>query len=178
MRKSEQLSPSQALNRPIEHQADFRDFTYKEGDKYSRRLGFHVGKFGFLIAQQATSELSDILPICPIPFTASWLLGLINMRGNFVPVFDLYQLLEQEKKENVKKSMLLILGEGKTAGAFIVESLPVPLIFTNDDELNTLPPLPSNIASYVNKGYEKNEELWFNFEHYSFFEALATKVAT
>ena len=147
------------------------------GVQSSRRLGFTIGHFGFLIAPQAISELSDILPICPIPFTAEWLLGLINMRGNFVPIFDFHQLLQEEKKDNVKKPMLLILGEGEAAGAFMVENLPIPLIFTSDDELNSLPPLPPIITHYVSNGYEKNGQLWFNFDHYGFFESLATKVA-
>ncbi len=178
MRKTPNLSPSHALNRPIIHKTTSSAFAFDEGTEISRRLGFYIGHFGFLIAQQITSELSDILPICPIPFTTTWLLGLINLRGNFVPVFDLHQLLSVPKKENVKKQMLLVLGHGDSAGAIVIDDLPIPLTFSNNDELNTLPPLPGIITPYVTKGYDKNDgQLWFNFDHHGFFESLATKVA-
>jgi len=73
--------------------------------------------------------------------------------------------------------MLLILGQGETAGALVIEDLPIHLTFTDSDKLKSLPPLPAIIKSYTSSGYEKNGQLWFNFDHKGFFESLATKVA-
>jgi len=181
MRKIPKLTPSQALNRPLIRQAETHSEVFEEEIKTTRRLGFYIGDLGFLIAQQTTSELTDLLPICPIPFTATWLLGLINLRGNLVPVFDLHKLLQLEKR-TVKKQMLLILGEGHSAGAIVIDDLPIPLTFTNTEELTTLPPLPPMIKAYATSGYEKKNDddkkaqLWFNFDHQNFFDSLATKV--
>jgi chemotaxis signal transduction protein len=182
MRKLPKLTPSQALNRPLSRQAETSSDIFEEGIKTTRRLGFHIGDLGFLIAQQTTSELTDLLPVCPIPFTAAWLLGLINLRGNLVPVFDLHKLLQLEKRA-VKKQMLLILGESNSAGAIVIDDLPIPLTFTDSEELTSLPPLPAIIKAYATTGYEKKDDddkkgqLWFNFDHQGLFESLATKVA-
>ena len=177
MRKTLQLSPSQALNRPLIHKVEINSkaFGY-EKIQVIRRLGFHIGNFGFLTTQQAISELSELLTICPIPFTADWLLGLINLRGNLVPVFDLHQLLNLENQAD-KKQMLLILGEGEYAGAIVIDTLPVRLTFADADDLTHLPPLPPLIKPYVSSGYEKKAQLWFNFDHQGFFESLATQLA-
>lgn len=176
MRKKTKLTPSQALNRPLIRQTDGSAEVFDEGLKTTRRLGFQIGDIGFLIAQQATSELSQPLAICPIPFTANWLLGLINRRGNLVPVFDLHKLLQLEARD-IKKPMLLILGEGNSAGAIEIDDLPISVIFADSDELISLPPLPAIIKPYATSGYEKDGQLWFNFDPPAFFQSLATKVA-
>ncbi len=170
------LSPSQALNRPLIRTTD--DSTYRKHEELesTRRLGFRIGNIGLLIGEQATCELSEVLQICTIPFTAAWLLGLINLRGNLVPVFDLYQLLQLETGEDIKK-MLLILGREKTAGAIVIEELPIHLTFTENDKLTHLPPLPAIIKPYASSGYEKEGTVWFNFDHLGFFETLTTKLA-
>jgi twitching motility protein PilI len=170
------MLPSEALNRPLTRKADDNVQTTFSDQTITRRLGFKMGNLGLLIAQQATSELTDISQNCPIPFTASWLLGLINLRGNLIPVFDLHKLLQLQRPEQ-KKPMLLILGQGETAGAIVIEDLPIHLSFTDSDKLKSLPPLPAMIKSYASSGYEKNGQLWFNFDHKGFFESLATKVA-
>ena len=168
--------PSQALNRPL-NWATQQTKSHELENQISRRLGFYIGNLGLLIAKAAISELTYPLPLCPIPNTAAWLLGLINLRGNLVPVFDLHKLLQLKPKEDTIP-MLLILGSGESAGAMLIDSLPVHLnFFEEDDKLTTLPPLPNIIKSYASTGYEKEDEFWFNFDHLGFFEYLATQAA-
>ncbi|OQW95744.1 MAG: hypothetical protein BWK79_01365 [Beggiatoa sp. IS2] len=178
--KNAWLSPSEALNRPFTRQAD--DFTIHEFHaEVTRRLGFRIGNIGLLIAPRATSELTELLSVCPIPNTASWLCGLINLRGNLVPVFDLHKLLDLDSDESgvkaVKKPMLLILGQGETAGAIKIDNLPIHINLTLGDSLESLPPLPDALKPYATSGYEKNDDIWFNFDHFGFFHSLSSKIA-
>ncbi len=175
--KAPWLKPSAALNRPINRQADEAAYAAAAAQTEThRRLGFQLGNIGLLIAPRATSELMEITRICPIPNTATWLLGLINLRGNFIPVFDIDKLLQPEREAS-KKKMLLILGQGDKAGGIIIDGLPVHVTLSESDRLKTLPPLPEIIKKYATTGYEKNGEMWFNFDYLGFFQSLATKVA-
>ncbi|HHB92149.1 MAG TPA: hypothetical protein ENK59_02920 [Thioploca sp.] len=167
------MKPSQALNRPLIYHIGDNSNTYEE-EEITRRLGFRIGNLGLLIAQRAVSELLDIPQICSLPFTSSWLLGLINLRGNLVPVFDLFNLLQFQQID--KKQKLLILDQGESAGGIIINELPEHLSFSANDSLSSLPPLPDIIQPYATSGYEKNNQLWFNFEHIAFFKSLATKL--
>ncbi|MCK5719710.1 MAG: chemotaxis protein CheW [Thiomargarita sp.] len=169
------LSPSQALNRPLIRDDDDMNIALFEETSYTRRLGFYIGSVGLLIAYQAKSELVEVTQICKIPFTANWLQGLINLRGNLVPVFDLHELLQLEKMKT-KKTTLLILGQGDTAGAILIEELPVHISFTEQDKLTQLPPLHSVIKPYTSIAYEKQGLVWFNFDHLSFFKSLSSQL--
>lgn len=170
------LKPSEALNRPLNRQVDDRvhGLTHVE---VHRRLGFHIGNIGLLIAERATSELREWVTLCPVPNTANWLMGIINLRGNLIPVFDLNMLLGLERSAEKKKRMLLILGQGDEAGGIIIDDLPIHIALTHLDRLETIPPLPTAIKPYATVAYEKNGEVWFNFEHKGLFESLATRVA-
>ncbi|MEZ5671451.1 MAG: chemotaxis protein CheW [Thiotrichaceae bacterium] len=168
------LTPSDALNRPLNRQSD--PLARTQQVETMRRLGFHVGNIGLLIGEHAISELVEPKQVCAIPNTASWLLGLINLRGNLVPVFDLNMLLNIERKQQ-KKRMLLILGSGEYAGAILLDELPIHLVFTLEDKLENLPPLPQAIKPFTHNGYEKGGEVWFSFDHHGFFESLSHKIA-
>ncbi len=168
------LPPSEALNRPLNRQTDDAIRALSQAVT-TRRLGFKIGSLGLLIAENAISELTGILSVCPIPNTASWLVGLINLRGNLLPVFDLNMLLGLEKGSE-KKRMLLILGEGEAAGTIVIDGLPVHLMFSENDKLESLPNLPDAIKPFAISGYEKEGEIWFNFDHLGFFQSLINKV--
>jgi len=169
------LSPTQALSRPLNRETDLTQSQVV--DDHIRRLGFRIGTFGLLIGEYAISELREMVEICSIPNTASWLLGLINLRGNLVPVFDLHMLLNLERV-NKKKEMLLVLGEGEEAGAIVIDELPQHITLGESDRLQAIPPLPDSIKVYMSNGHEKEGQTWFNFDHFGFFQSLAKKVTT
>lgn len=172
------LTPSEALNRSFNRQAGEATHTLVQ-EKLIRRLGFYIGNIGLLIGENVISELTELSMVCPIPNTASWLVGLINLRGNLIPVFDLYILLNIQRDTNKrKKTMLLIMGQGDAAGALVLEDLPVHVTFVESDKLDSLPPLPDALKAFAVTGFEKNGEIWFNFDHIGFFQSLATRVAT
>ena len=174
-RKLPWLTPHEALNRQFSRQAGEMTRAVAQVE-FTRRLGFRIGNIGLLIGEHATSELSDMLAICPIPNTATWLVGIINLRGNLVPVFDLNGLLKIAQGSERTK-MLLIFGEGETAGAVIIYDYPRHVTLTEEDKLETLPPLPDVLSPFATVGYEKEGQLWFNFDHMGFFQAIAPKVA-
>lgn len=172
--KSSWMPPSEALNRQLNRQAEHAFHAAMQAE-VMRRLGFHVGNIALLIAEQATSELTGMMQTCPIPNTAPWLVGLINLRGNLLPVFDLNMMLGLEKGPD-KKRMLLILGQGDSAGGIVIDGFPVHITFTEGDRLQTLPPLPEAIRPFATSGFEKSGEIWFNFDHVGFFQSLVSKI--
>jgi len=170
------LKPSEALNRAFFH-AQAGSNSDEERDVVTRRLGFKISTIGLLIAPEVISELADMENICTIPNTAPWLLGLSNLRGNLIPVFDLMMFLGLEATENKIKPMLLVLGQGGAAAAVVINELPGHQLLHSEEELTNLPALPDAISPYISKGYQQDESLWFTFEHIPFFQSLAPQIA-
>ncbi|MEM7019204.1 MAG: chemotaxis protein CheW [Pseudomonadota bacterium] len=176
MASKQLLRPSEALNRRF-----FRAETQSEDDEQqsggvTRRLGFRLGGLGFLLDEHAISELADFGNICAVPNTASWLLGLINLRGNLVPVFDIVRALDLPTP-NEKKRMLLILGQGEEAAGLLIDELPAHQFFSQEEKLESLPAMPDAIKSYILSAYQKEDALWFDFDHSGYLASLTSKVA-
>ncbi|MFZ1546304.1 MAG: chemotaxis protein CheW [Candidatus Nitrotoga sp.] len=71
-------------------------------------IGFEVQNIKFLVPHAQVNEISEILPAFRLPNTGRWLLGLVNLHGNLVPVFDLASLVGGGC-DTKSKTMLLVL---------------------------------------------------------------------
>lgn len=80
-------------------------------EESSSRLGVGVGKYNLLIN---LSEISEVLPtpeLHPVPMTASWFLGVSNVRGNLYGVSDLSQLTNQSPTPKTTNSRVLLVNQ-------------------------------------------------------------------
>lgn len=133
------------------------------------RYGFRMGNLGFLIGADTVSEIVEQAIVYPIPQIPPWLVGLINLRGNLVPVFDLKLCLGLESAIQ-RKHYLLVLDEGDDAVGLFIENLPQPV--SAGRKLVRLPPLPVALQQHVAEAYSLNNDIWVEFNHREFFESL------
>lgn len=80
-------------------------------------IGFEVSNIKFLVQHAQVNEISEMEPVFRLPNTGRWLLGLVNLHGNLVPVFDLASLVGGTF-DTKSKTMLLVLGRGESNRLF------------------------------------------------------------
>jgi twitching motility protein PilI len=91
------------------------------------------------------------------------LLGLVNLHGRIVPLFDLANLFETTHLLREKR-MVLVLGHGNDAAGVVIDGLPRRLVFTPDDQI--IPPaLPAAAATAVTASYLQGKDAWFEFNY-------------
>jgi chemotaxis signal transduction protein len=163
----EWMLPSAALDR-FDPPADMVLATAVE--KELGRYGFKIGTLGLLIQIGCGSEVMQMPTIWTLPGSPPWLLGLINLRGNLVPVYELRQVLSMGTRTADVKPLVLIFDQGDKAAGIVIEDFPKPLFELSP--LPNLPQLPTALSGHVRKGYIKEEMIWLEFDHASFFEAL------
>ncbi|MEZ5582094.1 MAG: chemotaxis protein CheW [Candidatus Competibacteraceae bacterium] len=145
------------------------------GRKQRARYGFQVGDIGLLINQDTTSEVIEQIPVYPIPHMPYWLPGLINLRGNLIPVFDLKQFLGLEH-DSQQKQWLLILGADDQAVSLFSDGLPRVVDIAHP--LERLPPLPMALRPHIVRAYAYEGIIWSEFNHEHFFRALAAQITS
>ena len=94
------------------------------GDQYQQYLTFLVGKNNFGINILDVKEIIEINNITRIPKTPDYIRGVINLRGNVVPVIDLSARLDRERSEITKLSCIVLIeveahGEAQVIGALV-----------------------------------------------------------
>ncbi len=112
------------------------------------RYGFKAGDIGFMLALRERAEVIDHSRPCPIPHTPAWFRGMINVRGQLVPVFDLLRLFDASSHYAPYK--LLTIGRGAKTVALPIESLPeiIQLTTPSDETAH----LPSGLTGACSRG--------------------------
>ena len=162
------LLPTEALDRFRPPEASARD--QSRAPRREARYGFRVGSLNLLIKPRTASEVLATLPTAAIPNSPPWLLGMINLRSNLVPVFDLALICSLERGQEDRGRWILVLDKGEAAVGLIIDAQPVALAPTTP--LNHLPSLPTALRGAVTGGFTIGSGPWLEFDHAAFFGAL------
>jgi twitching motility protein PilI len=139
-------------------------------------IGFEVANIKFLVPHAQVSEISEMPPIFRLPNTGRWLLGLVNLHGNLVPLFDLASLVGGICDTKLK-TMLLVLGRGDAIAAIVVNGIPNRKRF---GALNRtpLPAFPETIRDYISNAYAEEDQVWLELDHVRFFKMMARRISS
>ena len=167
------LAPSAALDRFKTFQTRLMAPTAGTDELRHQRYGFRIGELGLLIESGTLSEVLPGAVIHPLPHAPAPLLGLINLRGSLVPVYEIGPLLEQAAAG--ASSLLLVLGRDEDAVALRLVHLPVAL----EPGPGRSPPqaLPAALRDCATGACEAQGQLWLEFDHRRFFARLAKSAA-
>jgi twitching motility protein PilI len=132
------------------------------------RYGFRIGELGLLINPDTGTEVLAAPQITPLPGTPPGFLGLINLRGNLVPLYELHILLGMGIPRYSNEKLALIFGQGENAVGILIDNYPKALPALN--ALPDFPLLPEALQPHVSAGYLEHETVWLEFNHSSFFD--------
>jgi purine-binding chemotaxis protein CheW len=127
------------------------------------RQAFRIGHMRLLAPFAAASELVEMPNVFPLPRMPANLLGLVNLHGRIVPLFDLAALFETEHLPREKR-MLLVIGHGNDAAGIVIDGLPRRMAFMPEAQI--IPPaLPAGAAGAVLAAYVTGDDAWFEFDY-------------
>ena len=173
----EWLSPSTALNRLelAEHElAHESAVEFEAAKRDTLRHGVAIGSFNVLLPPDEVSEVIKGANIFPVPKTASWVRGLLNLRGNLVPVFDLTRHFEPDTPEP-ESLQTLAIGKGENAIALVVDGIP-KLASTDHPIAYSALPLPDGIRNQVRAAYMEDDSMWLELDLPSLIESLTDEM--
>jgi twitching motility protein PilI len=137
----------------------------------SRRFGFRIAGTGFLVPVGVTSEVIHQPRLFPLPWQVPCMRGLINVRGNVAPVFDLAALFTTTSASN-DMPYALVIDSGHKAVGLLTETLPVTLHCEADDS-SPADAIPAALARFVRASLRGNRQRWFELDHLACMRALA-----
>ena len=134
------------------------------------RQGFRIGHMHLAAPFATASELTEMPNVYPLPRMPDNLLGLVNLHGRIVPLFDLAKLFETTHLPREKR-MVLVIGHGNDAAGIVIDGLPRRLVFSPDDRM-LAPALPAAAASAVIATYLQGKDAWFEFDYAQLLDHL------
>jgi twitching motility protein PilI len=126
-----------------------------------------------MLAPFATaSELVEMPNVYPLPRMPANLLGLVNLHGRIVPLFDLAALFETQHMPREKR-MLLVIGHGNNAAGIVIDGLPRRMAFAPESRI-VPPALPAGAAAAVSAAYLEGSNAWFEFDYSQLLDLLVS----
>ena len=134
------------------------------------RQAFRIGHMRLVAPFATASELVEMPNVYPLPRMPDNLLGLVNLHGRIVPLFDLANLFETTHLPREKR-MLLVIGHGNDGAGIVIDGLPRRIVFSPDDQI--IPPaLPAGAAAAVTATYLQGKDAWFEFNYLQLLDHL------
>ncbi len=155
------------------------------------RYGVHMGELNMLIPEHGGSEVLLQPPVFNIPHTPSFFLGVCNIRGNIVPIYDLFlayvlnRASEQtndddqehqvpDRRSRSRQKKILILGSGEQSIGLAIELLPIVIPVTEETQrINELQPLPDRLMKFVLGGYVIDNRHWYEIDFLNLIKDLS-----
>jgi purine-binding chemotaxis protein CheW len=136
------------------------------------RQAFRIGHMRLLAPFATASELVEMPNVYPLPRMPANLLGLVNLHGRIVPLFDLAPLFETKHAAREKR-MLLVMGHGNEAAGIVIDGLPRRMVFTPGSRIDT-PALPAAAANAAIATYVQGPDAWFEFNYAQLLDQLVS----
>lgn len=127
-----------------------------------QREGFRIGHLGLMIRYEDGSELADLPATYRLPNAPDWCIGIANLHGLLVPVFDLANYLGIEHQPGAKP-MLLVLGHGADSAGVVIDGLPLRLKFSASDRAEGAP-IPAALDTCATHTYWAAEHTWIDLQ--------------
>tara|TARA_B100000959_G_C14985615_1_gene625457 strand:- start:1741 stop:2223 length:483 start_codon:yes stop_codon:yes gene_type:complete len=119
-------------------------------------LTFLLGKQEYGIQILDAREVVGMMHIDPVPQTPAFMKGVINLRGKIIPVIDLREKFQMEKRESSKETCIVVVDiKGKMTGT-IVDFLSGVVTIEKED-FEDAPEMGSNIRTDFIIGMAKLE---------------------
>ncbi len=118
-------------------------------EKLMQLVGFIIGEELFGVDILKVQEIIKETPITPIPDSPEFIEGVINLRGNIIPVIDLRKRLKLLQKEKAERSWIIILNINNRVTGFIVDSVTQVLKVQS----NQIMPPPEIVAAGLKNQY-------------------------
>ncbi len=139
------------------------------------RYGFRIGTLGLLIPWESGSEVLEMPALTPLPGARAGFLGLINLRGNLVPIYEMRALLGLGAGKSRRHPLALVFDQGDNAVGVVIEGYPVALAALRPLAGET--PAPELLREHVRGGYLQDDAVWLEFDHGSFFDQMSRGIA-
>lgn len=148
-------------------------FPDENSERAYTRYGYQISNMNFLVPENTVSEVIQNPNIFNLPNSPSWIEGLINIRGNIIPVMNVGKYLKSKTKEKYTNILVLDKSDNENAIAIMIKDLPISLEI-NDSKTST-DKYPDKLVKYTDSGFKQNNMDWVEFNAQKLFKLLSGK---
>lgn len=141
-----------------------------EDDLTGKYLTFFIGEKTYGVELLHVLEIISIQTVTTVPSTPEYIKGIINLRGQIVPVIDVRLKFNMDEKDYDERTCIVVLNIDEMSVGLIVDQVSEVISFDNDH----LSPLPEfgevNTNQYIKSIARAKERLVINLDCEKFLQ--------
>lgn len=142
-------------------------------ERKNRQYGFLLDGEKLFFANTIKREIFENVTVKEIPLMPKYILGLYNVRGNLVPIYDLaVKFGFQSNRKKVDEYKILVVEDGADIVGFAVDKMLIAVDYYDDDLLEKEISVHKNISFFINKSFLIHNEAWHLIDHSSLYDSL------
>ncbi len=127
-------------------------------ERHARILCFSIGQEEFGMPLLDVKEVIALPEVTPIPYTPTYFLGIMNLRGNVISIFDL-RVKFNIKTQKTLETSVIICDFGTTCIGVVVDSVSA-VLSPKPNEISAKPEIQSSKASdYITSVLRRDQRL-------------------
>ncbi|PCK10000.1 MAG: chemotaxis protein CheW [Alteromonadaceae bacterium] len=128
-------------------------------------VGFSCMGYRFVIPMGQVTELMEVPPSTRLPSVQRWVIGLSNVRGRLLPLFDLAKFVGGQIGNQKKTQRVLVLENDNLYSGLVVDRAYGMQHFVSDTYDKYSEELPDGLAKYTTGSYrDASAEIWGVFD--------------
>lgn len=124
------------------------------GSKNFQLVSFTVGKEEYGVHIEEVQEIVRMPEITHLPQTQSFIKGVINLRGNIIPVIDMRERFKMESSSYNEMTRVIVVRIGEKLVGMIVDTVS-QVLDVNDDDIEEAPDIISGLSKEYIEGIGK-----------------------
>ncbi|NLZ38517.1 MAG: purine-binding chemotaxis protein CheW [Firmicutes bacterium] len=130
----------------------------EEDTQKGKYLTFALGKEVYGIEIRYVTEIIGIQPITEVPEMPDYIRGIINLRGQIVPVMDVRLRFKKEFREYDDRTCVIVIEFDDIAMGLIVDSVEEVLSIP-DEDIVSLPEIKQSTNRYIKSVGKVGDEI-------------------
>ena len=133
-------------------------------------VGFRIGGIHLVTGMEEVKEILQYPLLTKVPGAKSWVLGISNVRGNLLPILDLFGFLSGESSQLSRNSRVLVLQHMGISAGLLVDEVFGMKHFPEEERVHDNPVFGSRIDRFIKETYKQGGELWWVFDLHALVE--------
>lgn len=118
---------------------------------------FNLGDETYGINVMQVQEILRMTEIAPVPGAASYVVGIINLRGNVVTVIDTRRRFSLPAFQESDDTRIIVMEVGKSVVGMLVDKVS-EVVYLHQSEIDTAPHLTNEDSSRFIQGVVSNDK--------------------
>lgn len=130
------------------------------GESLWSGLGVRIDRYRCVLPRADVREVIPQAALTRVPGARPWLLGLANVRGSLLPVFDLRLLAELPAGEDQRGTRVLVFNSEQVPAGFVVDEVYGQRQFSPAEQAPRHARADSPLAPWLLGAFERDGEVW------------------